>query len=138
MCDVCYDVHFININNRASVLESSSLSVSRLLEQHYTLSDGKHNNNINSVVVQHSGHRRQSACLTPRRGGLRFGVANNVAPSRRFCEDRREALKLATKGRRHDTNTLGAPAVAKTTKPGDLCRSKWRAYTECSDPPPPK
>ena len=44
---------------------------------------------------------------------------NNFVPSRRFREGGREAPKLATGGGGARINTLGAPAVAKHTKPGD-------------------
>ena len=40
----------INTLLNAFVLESSSLSVSLFLEQHYTLSDGKHNNNAHLIL----------------------------------------------------------------------------------------
>ena len=52
-----------------------------------------------TVVLRHRGHRGQSDCFTPRRGGPRFRTANSFAPSRRFREDRRGSPKLATRGR---------------------------------------
>ena len=43
---------------------------------------------------------------------------HNFVPNRRFREDGREASRLAMGGGRQN-KPLGAPAVAKQTKPGD-------------------
>ena len=73
---------------------------------------------VTGVILQHvDAHGSSSAPL-----GVEVisGLVrqDDFVPSRRFHEDGREASKLATGGRTR-INTLGAPAVAKRTKPGN-------------------
>ena len=73
------------------------------------------------VVGQHCGHRWQSVCVTPRRGGLSFGTGNRRITSRRVCCSKIivERFQRWQRGRRSRTNSFGAPAVARLAKRGD-------------------
>ena len=71
---------------------------------------------VYSVVFYGHSSSMVFVCTTPRQGGLRHVRQENFVPSRRFREDGLEDSKLSRGGGTR-VNTLGAPAVAKQTKP---------------------
>ena len=79
----------------------------------YSVVSHGHSSPYSTMVTRHF------VCTTPRRGGLRFGTRqDNFVPSGRFREDGLEAcFKAANGGEGARVNTLGAPPVAKRTKP---------------------
>ena len=72
---------------------------------------------LRNQVVPRRGHRRQSVCFTPGRGGFRFGMVNNFAKTRRSREGRRGFI-VGDGGGGTRINAIGTPTVAKLTKPG--------------------